>query len=249
MKRAFNYTDRRKIPASAVAITLNESPDGEIPSFDADLSGLDNLELDPSYRIILEPYVVSTSMRFDCGLLGDPQLPQDRRLTDLDQGASIRFRILIVDEDSDPCRIMAAGKVSAGTPDEDNRRSILRLTETPSLGERLWRLDLDDDAIPELLINSRIPGFKTKLLTDPFVQGLVLPAVVRDLLKEVLTGAAPDDTAWVSAWKTYAETLAGRSAPDGEGLEDFIEDCVQAFCDQHRFADRYINLMKGKDDG
>lgn len=248
MKRAFNYTQRKKIPAGAIHITINEDTPDAIPTFEADLTGLKNLGLDPAHRVILEPYVVSTSMRFDCGLVGHLQVPADRRLTELDQGGSIRFRAFVIDESSDPCRIVAAGKLSAGDPDDQNLRSILRLTETSSLGERLWRLDLDDDAIPELLINSKVPGFKAKLLNEPLVQGLVLPSVVRELLGEVLSGAAPDDTGWVAAWKQYAEKLVGRSAPDEDGAEEFIEDCVQAFCSQHRFAERYIGLMKGKDD-
>ncbi|MDB6080195.1 MAG: hypothetical protein JWO82_3942, partial [Akkermansiaceae bacterium] len=119
MKRAFNYTDRKKIPVGAVSVTVSQDIDGGIPTFDANLNGLTALGLDPTHRIFLEPYVVSTSMRFDCGLIGEPKLPGDRRLLDLDQGASIRFRVLVVDEGSDPCQIVAAGKVSAGDPDED----------------------------------------------------------------------------------------------------------------------------------
>lgn len=248
MKRAFNYTERKKISAGAVRITINEDTPDKIPIFDADLSGLKALGLNPAHRVIIEPYVVSTSMRFDCGLVGKLQVPEDRRLTDLDQGGAIRFRVLVIDETSDPCRIAAAGTMSAGDPDETDLRSILRLVETPSLGECLWKLDLADDALPELLINSRVPGFKAKLLNEPLVQGLVLPAVVRELLGEVLNGSTLDDTPWATGWKQYAEKLAGRSIPDDEGADEFIEDCVQAFCGQHRFADRYVGLMKGKDD-
>lgn len=249
MKRAFNYTDRKKVPAGAVSVTVNDdTPDG-IPTFDANLEGLTALGLDPRNRIILEPYVVSTSMRFDCGLIGKPTLPDDRRLPDIDQGASIRFRILVIDESSDPCQIVASGKVSTADPDDENLRSIIRLTETASLGERLWKLDLDDDALPELLINSKIPGMKGRLLKDPLVQGLVLPAVVRELLRAAYSSSATDETTWVSAWTTYAEGLAGKKAPtDSSELDDFIDDCVQAFCAQHRFAERVVSSMKGKDD-
>lgn len=249
MKRAFNYTERKKIPASAVRIAINEdTPDG-IPVFDADLSGLKKMNLEADHRLIVEPYVVSTSMRFDFGLVGNPQAPVDLRLTDLDQGGAIRFRVFVVDEASDPRRIAAAGTISAGQPDDADRQSILRLVETPTLGERLWKLDLANEAMPELMINSRIPGFKGRLLSDPLVQGLVLPAVVRELLEEVLRGPVSDDTDWVEGWKQYAEKLAARPVPlEDDGFDDFIEDCVQAFCDQHRFAERQVKLMKGKDD-
>jgi hypothetical protein len=186
MKRAFNYTNRRKIPAGVVTVVINEGEPGSIPTFEASFAGLNNLGLDPAHRVILEPYVVSTSMRFDCGTVAQPELPQDRRLTDLDQGGSVRFRVLVIDPVADPSRIVASGKVSASDPDNQNVHSILRLVETPSLGELLWKLDLDDEALPELLINSGVPGFKAKLQKDPLVQGLVLPAVVREILTKVL---------------------------------------------------------------
>jgi len=249
VKRAFNYTERKKIPASAVRIAIKEdTPDG-IPVFEADLIGLKRLNLEAAHRLIIEPYVVSTSMRFDFGLIGNPQAPLDLRLTDLDQGGAIRFRVFVVDEASDPRRIVAAGTVSAGEPDDANRQSILRLVETATLGERLWKLDLANEAMPELMINSAIPGFKGRLLGDPLVQGLVLPAVVRELLEEVLRGSVSDDADWASGWKQYAEKLAARSVPlEDDGIDDFIEDCVQSFCSEHRFAARQIRLMKGKDD-
>jgi hypothetical protein len=188
-------------------------------------------------------------MRFDFGLVGSPQPPVDLRLTDLDQGGAIRFRVFVVDENSDPRRIVAAGTMSAGDPDDADRQSILRLVETTTLGERLWKLDVTSEAMPELMINSGIPGFKGRLLSDPLVQGLVLPAVVRELLEEVLRGSVSDDVEWAAGWKQYAETLTACPVPlEDEGIDEFIEDCVQAFCSEHRFAARQIRIMKGKDD-
>lgn len=250
MKRAFNYTGRRTIPANNLVITVDEDGPEGIPTFSATFDGLAELELGETNRLVLEPYVGALSMRFECGTVGTPKLPDDRRLTDIDQGAAIRFRVLVIDETSDPCRIVAAGVVSVGDQDDnEQRRSILPLTETASLGERLWRLDIEGDAFPELMINSRFPGMKSKLLRDPLVQGLVLPAVVTELLNELLRGSAQDDSPWVQAWSSYASSLAKRPLPElEEDFDAFIDDCVVAFCDQHRFADRMIELLKGNAD-
>ncbi len=251
MKRAFNYTGRRKIPAGAVQVSVKEDGLDGIPTFDANLDGLMSLGLPDKNAIVLEPYVGALSMRFECGTVGAPVLPDDRRLTDVDQGGAIRFRVLVIDEETDPRRIVAAGVISVRDEDEDQgerRRSILQLTETASLGERLWRLDLDGDAMPELIINSRFPGMKAKLTSDPLVQGLVFPAVVGELVNELLCGHAQDDCAWFQAWSEYASSLANRPLPeDEEEFEDFVRDCVEAFCNQHRFADRIINLLKGEE--
>lgn len=252
MKRAFNYTGRKTIPSSAVSVTMNEDTSDRIPTFDISLNKISELGLSANHRIIVEPYVGAGSMRFDFGTVGLPIPPHDRRLTDIDQGAGVRFRVLVIDESTDPCRILASGVISAATdPDDENKRSILRLNETASLGERAWKLDLQGDAIPELQINSKMIGFKSKLLNDPFVQGLVLPAVVGELVSELLRGSADDGCDWVTAWTPYAESLAGRPLPEeDEGdFDAFIDDCVQEFCNQHRFAHRVTEILKGNDDG
>lgn len=252
MKRAFNYTGRKAIPSSAVSVTVNDDTTDRIPTFDIELAGMTELGLEPDHRVIVEPYVGVGSMRFDCGTIGAPALPDDRRLTDIDQGAGVRFRVLVIDEATDPCRIVASGVISAATEaDDENKRSILRLNETASLGERAWRLDLQGDAIPELQINSKMIGFKSKLLSDPFVQGLVLPAVVGELVNELLRGSADDGCDWVTAWTPYAESLAGRPLPeeDDGDFDAFVDDCVQEFCNQHRFAHRVTEILKGNEDG
>ncbi len=252
MKRAFNYTGRKPIPAGAVTVSVSESTADGIPTFDAVLDGLKELGLDGANRIVLEPYVGVVTMRFECGTVAAPALPSDRRLTDIDLGAAIRFRVLVIDAESDPSRIVAAGVVSTGDDaDDDNKRSILFLRETATLGERLWKLDLAGDAMPELLISSRFPGLKSKLLTEPLHQGLVFPAVVREIVTELVSGSAADDCDWVVAWSAFASALAGRAVPEGDDEEEqraFIDDCVTAFCDQQRFVDSIIKGMKGLGD-
>lgn len=249
MKRAFNYTDRKTIPASAVKVTIVEDGPDVIPSFDAVLDGLKELELGSNNRIVIEPYVGVVAMRFECGTVGAPLLPTDRRLTDIDLGAAIRFRVLVIDGQADPSRIVAAGVVGTGDDAEDeSRRSILYLKETALLGERLWKLDLAGDAMPQLLINSRFPGLKNKLMTEPMFQGLVFPAVVRELIADLVGGSALDECEWVSAWSKYAESLVGREVPQDDDEEErhaFVEECVTAFCNQQRFADSIIKGMKG----
>jgi hypothetical protein len=250
MKRAFNYTGRKPIPASAVKVSIIEGGSDGIPAFDAVLDGLKELGLEDDNQIVLEPYVGVVAMRFECGTISAPALPDDRRLTDIDLGAAIRFRVLVIDGVNDPSRIVAAGVVSTGDDaDDDNQRSILYLKETASLKERLWKLDIAGGAMPELLINSRFPGLKAKLLNEPMYQGLVFPAVVRELVAELVNGAATDDSEWVVAWTTYAETLSGRAIPEGEDeeeAENFIEDCVTAFCDQRMFVESIIKDLKGQ---
>lgn len=252
MKRAFNYTGRKAIPSHAVKVSLIESDPSGIPSFNADLSGLKELQLDGEHQIVLEPYVGAIAMRFECGSVSQPVLPDDRRLTDIDLGASIRFRVLVIDSESDPNRIVAAGVVSTGDADDEiNKRSILHLKETASLGERLWKLDIDGHAMPELLINSRFPGLKAKLLTEPMHQGLVFPAVVRELVTFLVDEGVNDDSEWGEAWTIYAQTLAGRPLPESDDpgeARDFVEDCVTAFCDQRKFVDAIIQSLKGQDD-
>src|SRR5690606_22501384 len=102
MKREFNYTGRKRIPSSAVTVSITEDGPGGIPVFEAVLDGLKSLDLNGDNKIVLEPYVGVVAMRFECGTIAAPVLPEDRRLTDIDSGSAIRFRLLVIDGTGDP---------------------------------------------------------------------------------------------------------------------------------------------------
>lgn len=64
--RRFNYTGRKRILHSQVAITLHETDDGAAPTFTAELN-LDSLELPPDARLMIVSSRNRAAMWFPLG--------------------------------------------------------------------------------------------------------------------------------------------------------------------------------------
>jgi hypothetical protein len=104
MIRRLNYTGRRKIPRESVRISLYRN--GSVGEFDAFIR-TDGLELPLSARVFVEAYHKSDWMRFDFGAVGEPVIPQDRKLTKFYDGARILFRVKVVSTDGETGKILA----------------------------------------------------------------------------------------------------------------------------------------------
>lgn len=74
MLRRFNYTGRKKIPRSAVAVKVLNSDSGP-PAFDAKFD-LSSVNLPAHARVYVEAYHRASYMRFDFGKISDIHPPQ-----------------------------------------------------------------------------------------------------------------------------------------------------------------------------
>ena len=248
MNRRFNYTGRKRITRDLFTIRLHEDRASGVTIFDATLTGLKSMRLDESARVIVEPYVKQSSMRFDFGTVGDLTTPADRRLMDLDRGASIQFRIKVVDVGVRPGRLLAlADHVRALTESEgDERKSILPL-DYRNLGEAVWQIDVSKDQSPILVLNYRVPDLEARIGTDPVLQGAVFTAAVREVLRVVLSEDVDEEEEWVVDWRQFAEGFYGGPIPefsddpeDDDGRETLIEKIVERYCEHHQWATRSL---------
>jgi hypothetical protein len=258
MKRSFNFTGRKEIPSSTIRIHIQRgSALDDFPKFTAELEGLKELNLPPDARVYVEPYVGATVMRFPFGKIADIVNPTDTSLTELDAGNSILFRLKVVDESSDPCLIVASANQLRPVSEHeiaDERQAILPVREVADLGEELWTLDIKSDIGPELVINNNVPEFLQRLKSDPFVQGLILPHALREVLKFIFhSETIEDDRPWVEAWLEFASEISGIASPDlndeteEETIDDYIETCVQRFCTQQQFKTNSLMLNREDD--
>jgi hypothetical protein len=241
MNRRFNSTGRLRIPRDLVALRVVEDPAGGPAHFTADLSGLNGLGLNPAARVIVEPYHRQSSMRFDFGSLAAPSTPSDTRLSEIDRGESVQFRVKVVDPDGRPGRLLAlAARVRPLDEDEAaDRKSILPL-ESLDLGEAIWRVRVDEDESPVLQINSRVPDLRARLDDDPVLRGAVFPMAIREVLRVILHSDVDPDLEWVRDWREFAGALFGEALP-GETLEpeagyEITEKVVEEFCIRERWA-------------
>jgi len=247
-----NYTGRRKILRSAIRIALSEDGGGH-RVFDANVD-LDGLDLPDSARLYVEAYYKSSYMRFDLGTVaGRRNLTDDeRRLTEVDAGDIVYFRVKVVDETSSFGRILAdADKIA---PETAKVRQIPLLPVQPyDLDELAWRVDFDTGQ-PVLWVNNRIsPRIMDMVKVDPVWHSLVFPAAIREVLSRIFFVEDRDDP-WsdddsYALWLRWGSDLIGSSPPlsdsdEDEGAldtekRDWIDQVVVAFSTQIHASDKY----------
>jgi hypothetical protein len=115
-----------------------------------------------------------------------------------------------------------------------------------SVGEELWRVDLDDRNGPWLVINSSIPGLASLLRSEPLVQGLILPHALREVLRNLpAEGEDQSDHDWGDDWRKFLEQLdvpvEANDPSDEESRQEWVEEAVDKFSRLKRFAELLRN--------
>ncbi len=98
------------------------------------------------------------------------------------------------------------------------RLTIIRVLTTPLTGD-VWRLRFHDEG-PVLELNNEIPGVKEIARNDAAFAALVYPALVRQVLEQVLLkDKHPDpdtDDSWRSLWVRFAINLVKERRRDAK---------------------------------
>lgn len=245
-----NSTGRKKILREFISIRLLPSTDGDVQSFDADINIPKSLGLDHAAKVYVEPYVKSSTMRFSFGTVGEIKKPDSCRLTEIDVGASVLFRVKVVDESKDVGQILASANGIRADGDEsgNNRKSLLPIRAL-DLGEEMWRLEVDRDAGPELLLNNRIVDVVDRIKVDLVLQATIYPEVVRQIARYILSmnDDIPDDAEWLADWTSWISKTIGREVDEGElgdaeSIEGVVGIVVERFSKSRRCVSRLVAL-------
>jgi hypothetical protein len=231
-------------------LTLAEDGDGH-RVFDAKID-LDDLDLADSARPYVEAYYKSSYMRFDLGTVAGRQslTENERRLTEVDAGDIVYFRVKVVDETFSFGRVLAdADKIAPVAPETTAVRRIPLLPVQPyDLGELAWRVDFDTGQ-PELWVNNRIsPRIMDIVRQDTVWLSLVFPAAIREILSRIFFVEERDDP-WsdddsYALWLRWGSDLVGSSPPQSDDDEDgrdtekreWVNQVAKALCVQVRQA-------------
>lgn len=243
-----NSTGRRRILREQISVRLDDGGGSKPPTFTADIQLPPDLKLDSAAKVYVEPYVKSSSMRFDFGTVGQIVPPSNCVLSEIDAGATILFRVKVVDETEEVGRILASanGIRPEDDADGDDRRPLLPVRSV-NLGEEVWQLEIDRDSGPTLVVNSRIPDLIETLKRDAILQGVIYPEVVRRMVHALFKegGDHDEDDGWVTDWKTWVESQLGREIADGEAdeadaVESLANEVTASFATKNRFASNLI---------
>lgn len=251
MSRRFNFTGRKKLMRTSVRIRMHEAASGQVQSFTADVSIPSDLHLSSQARIYVEAYVGASTMRFDFGTVASVSPPTDCFLTDIDEGTPVLFRVKVVDETEHVGRLLAAahGIRPEGENDGSGRKALLPL-RTSDLGELVWRLSVETEAGPILVVNNRIPGILERLPSDTVLMATIYPEVVRQMVVLVWEpdSGFDEEEEWLNDWKQWLSEQLGREVTaddysDPDKLELLAIETSENFASKHKFASAMARLV------
>ncbi len=243
MPQRLNWTNRKRIERADVAISLVRDSEGA--SFEAKID-LSDYALPAECLVVVEAYRQTTWRRFDFGTVAFVRPAERCRLDAFGDPDGVQFRVKVLSGGRDDGRIWAEADrvpVTSSDPRDAGRRSLLH-TRGDDLEEAIWRLDFDDSrAGPILVMNNRLGDWRQAVQTIPF-RSLVYPELFRRILLKAVSDVEDDEKSWHKDWISFASRLPGASdPPDADANDDaraeWVEDAVNAFCRQQRFAEKF----------
>lgn len=244
MRRTFNYTGRRRIPRSAVSITVFAVDD--IRNFQAHLQLADQ-GLPVEARVFVEAYYERAFARFDFGTVGAVKPPANCSLREIDFGRRVLFRVKVVDPRDGFGRVLAVADGLVPLDADDNnasRQSLLEVDPRSDMGDEIWRIDFSSSG-PVLQVNTRIENVMQLFRDNSVIRALVYPEVLRSILGRILLQDPGDsvdtEDEWQGKWLKFAGRLLGAPTPDvesdqrsAEELSAWIEQCISEFATKLR---------------
>ncbi len=261
MARRINFTGRRKLMLADIHIQLDQK--------ESDLSFRANLRLDDykfphDAHVFVEAYRGLSALwkRFDFGRVGLRQTPPDLSLAEFDHPQGILFRVKVTAASENRGRLLGeADGVRPQLPGEDELppKKLIDVDREAMKGE-LWRVAFPETGaeVPTLFMNADIEDWHSKA-KDPVFQALVMPAVMRQILAQVLivdadVGDEDDPTCWQQRWLHFAESRPGMmNHPECDAddvthadLMDWIDDAVRAFGQQSGLVNHLLSVWNAE---
>ncbi|MCO6051516.1 hypothetical protein NGM99_17160 [Mesorhizobium sp. RP14(2022)] len=247
-KHRINSTGRKRLNLEKVDIRLLTVKHGQPLQATASLK-LEDEGFDDDATVVIEAYHSSSGMRFDCGTVANLSIPTVMTLDEVDQGGNVLFRVKIIDSKVQGRLIASAERIQPRSDDdEEGRRSLFPIIER-DLGSLSWKVDIEGDAAPALVLNSAVPGFKFRILENPLLQGVLLPAALRIVLEKIAQDPASEEGDWKEQWLEYCRHDLGNeddpSELSAEDREIWVFELVERFCESKDFIGKIKKALEG----
>jgi hypothetical protein len=246
--RKFNYTKRVRIPASKIHIEVTRREDGEpaavLHRIDLSDSGAHPIDQWKNATLIVEARRLRTGSywREVVGTV-DRMLTQSEPISfdlpEFGDEADITFRVKVVDTSK---RLLGeADGIGVGHSHPSNHSELIQLVPT-DLGEEVWKVDWSETAGPRVLVNKRLPNCSSLLTHDALTRALVLPEIVREVLRRAADSEQTDG--WVEDWLSFASRLGHEAPGADEDIDDWVQDVVRSYCGSTKFATGVMKQLK-----
>ena len=249
MRRRFRLTGRKEIPSSAMSVSLQTIAD--------DRTAVLNIvhpeifkEFDPTALLRLRFQEDKQVEILNCGSVGDPKSRVKLKNPDF-QSPSCQIRV--TDVANRPGLLLAASRSwrLEGNRTDGTRQGILSFMPC-YLGDRMWKIDLQEDVHPILYVSDKIPNAAAWARSNPIFVSSVLPAVIHLIFDDILRHSSPDDFEWMAEWLIWSEELVGadnRPQCDSslQDRREWIDNLVDTFCAHHKLSENVVESIVGSD--
>ena len=231
-----NPTGIKEIDRKRANLSISDGLGGR--TFMLDHLSLDGLDIPSDSLLIVVAKAGNTNIRHELGSVASYS-KHALSLQGLDLSQPLRFRILIHKAD-DPKLIGSIENIRAH--DESQSESLIPM-EPAQLGERLWRLVINEDG-PVLQFNSDVfPNASGAENFTPF-GALVLPEALRQVMADIADDPArlSDDGDPMFVWANWLDSIGAEQPPDDVGeaavKQEWCDRVVDRFCEKFLFAQR-----------
>jgi len=254
MRRTFNFTGRKDLPAKSVRISIRRAK----PRF-VDLHwNVDEIDVPDDGQVFLEAFSSGSPhvLRFAWGTLAHPVPPaQSERSLDGIIGDAVTFNFKVVESGENRGRLLAsASNLRASNEDDSGGRQSLLPVNALDMGEEVWRISFAHGR-PWLEVNNRILPIKEIARSDQRFFALVYPAAIHRVLSHILIAEEFSDPDGSDEWQCLWLRWGRHWHPDNEDppaggreeLDDklqWIDQVVASFSRRHQTAEMIINTLQ-----
>lgn len=257
MKRRINSTDRKKIKQSDISIVSTEAKN----CFEMKLS-LKEYKFLQRANIVVEVTCSRNSKvwRFDkIGQLKDYkntdyEVTFPIALSDV-PSQNFTFKIKIVDEAEEIGKILGFAKIQYSPRTGLKEQSFFAVDTNVELGDVPWKLDFSNNDLC-LHVNEKCGELCEKLSSDPVIQSLLVPTILRMALERAIQcGLSSEDEesendencALLDCLKfgkaIHPENEEWPESDDIDERDRWIEGVIDAFCQKFHFLDNLANTL------
>lgn len=244
MRRSIRLTGRRQLPQGSFGVQLADVGDRRVATLTirnpADLKGFPP---DAEVRVKLAENKLIEVLRF--GTIAKPLASANLVETSF-RAPSCQVRVVSRDGASTG---MLLGSTNQWTLSNGGDSDGILLFQPADIAPRLWKLDIRDssDEQPILYVDERIPDASIWAKSDPLFAACVLPHVVSETMRKVLSSPSSPEDGWEADWLAWASALMPGSKPPFSGSEgdkaEWIDELIAAFSRRHELADQVLGKL------
>lgn len=248
--RKLNYTNRQKILRKDIQIWIRKA---EHYYFDIEMS-LNDYDLPNDAVVFLEAYQQTSYMRFNLGVIGAIEIPENRMLSDFYTTEGITFRLKIVTNDLPKGLLIAEATRIRPIQFEnanEHKLSLITVQKDNNMNNEIWKVEFDVDNV-FLKINARTGDWQGLVKNKAFIS-LVYPSILRSILFHILfidEQVEFDDIAdWRARWMMFSKGLPGVGelpSTEDEKIE-WINTVVDSFCHHQAIFNSFQSFWKCED--